>query len=195
MGSSNLHLEFDFHDPVIIANPYPTYERMRRNHPVWLNNASKSYTLTRYHDVELALTGSQFSNHRVDDLFGRLPEGEKEMAEPMRPLLEPRLLFTEGERHARIKKLLARCFSPSHLSNYETMIGERVSFLLERLPDKGSVDLIAKVTNLLPGMVILSLLGLPASEQDEMKDWTDSIYSWIGHSEGSIVERTRRAVD
>lgn len=195
MSSINHRLEFDFHDSAIIADPYPTYARMRRDSPVWLNPASNSYTLTRYRDVQKILTGSEFSNHRVDDLFGRLPHGEKEVAEPMRPLLEPRLLFTEGERHKRIKKLLAQCFSPAHLAHYEVMIEERVSFLLERLPKKGSVEIVGEVTSPLPGMVILSLLGLPAEEQEEMKSWTDQIYAWIGHSEGSILERTKLAID
>jgi cytochrome P450 len=113
----------------------------------------------------------------------------------MRPLLEPRLLFTEGERHVRIKKLLAQCFSPAHLAHYEVMIEERVSFLVGRLPKKGTVEMVRELTNPLPGMVILSLLGLPANEQEEMKSWTDQIYAWIGHSEGSIVERTKLAID
>jgi len=108
MSTINLHLKFDFHDSAIIADLYPTYARMRRDSPVWINPASKSYTLTRYRDVERVLTGSEFSNIRVDDLFERLPPREKEVAEPMRPLLEPRLLFTEGERHSRIKKLLGK---------------------------------------------------------------------------------------
>jgi len=195
MSSLNLHLQFDFHEPAIIADPYPTYARMRRNNPVWENPASRSFTLTRYRDVERTLKGSEFSNHRIDDLFARLTPCDKATAEPMRPLLEPRLLFTEGERHLRIKKLLTHCFSQDHMVNYEVMIRERVSLLLHRLPDKGPFDLIAGVTNLLPGMVILSLLGLQVQEQEEMKTWTDNIYAWIGHSEGSIVERTRKAVD
>jgi cytochrome P450 len=140
-------MDFDFHDSAIIADPYPTYARMRRDSPVWFNPASKSYTLTRYRDVERVLAGSGFTNIRIDDLFKRLPPGEKEVAEPMRPLLEPRLLFTEGERHSRIKKLLARCFSPAHLAHYEVMISERVNFLLERLPKKGCVDMVGEVTN------------------------------------------------
>jgi cytochrome P450 len=186
---------FNFHDPAIIADPYPTYARMRIGSPLWHNPASNSYTITRYRDVQRVLTGSEFSNRRVDDLFGRLRPEDKEIAEQMRPLLEPRLLFTEGEKHARIKKLLAQCFSPAHLAHYEVMIEERVSLLVARLPKKGTVEMVRELTNPLPGMVILSLLGLPADEQEEMKSWTDQIYAWIGHSEGSIVERTKLAID
>ena len=67
--------------------------------------------------------------------------------------------------------------------------------LLDALPRSEPVDFLAKVTNLLPGMVILSILGISLEEEDRMKGWTDDIYAWIGHSTGSIVERTEHALD
>ncbi len=195
MSSLNLPILHDLHDPQIIADPYPTYARMRREHPVWLNPASASFTVSRYADVERVFKGSEFSNSRVDELFSRVPPESRSAAEAMRPLLEPRLLFTEGERHARIKRLLAQAFSPAHLSAYECLIEARIAFLLDRLPTGQPVDFVGQVSNQLPGMVILSLLGLPLEEQDEMKDWTDNIYAWMGHFTGSIIQRTQQALD
>ena len=114
--------------------------------------------------------------------------------EPLREILTPRLLFTEGEQHARIKRLIMQTFAPHHIQSYTELVAERLGVLLDSLPLGEPVDFLAKVTNLLPGMVILAILGIRLEEEDQMKSWTDDIYAWIGHSSGSIAGRTEKAL-
>ncbi|MBX3733982.1 MAG: cytochrome P450 [Verrucomicrobiae bacterium] len=188
-------LLYDLHDPGVIADPYPVYARMRRDAPVWHNPASGSWAVTRYADVRHVLDAPEFSNARTAELFARLPAADRSLAEPLRPLLEPRLLFTEEERHRRLRALLMQGFTPAHLQNYSGLITDRLNALLRDLPRDEPVDLLQRVCGLLPGMVILSLLGIPLREQDDMRTWTDAIYAWMGHFPGSIVERTHRALE
>jgi len=168
---------------------------MRQDDPIWHNPASGSWMVTRYADVKHVLASEATSNHRIDELFARLPKENGLSVEPLRKVLTPRLLFTEGEQHARIRRLILQTFAPHHVQVYSSAVAERLRLLLDALPRSEPVDFLAKVTNLLPGMVILAILGISLEEEDRMKGWTDDIYAWIGHSTGSIVERTEHALD
>ncbi len=184
----------DLHDPAVIADPYPTYARMRQEHPLWLNSLSNTWVATRYADVKMLLNSSHASNHRIDHLLARLPLSERARAAPLERIFEPRLLFTEGERHSRIKHLVMQTFAPYHVAHYATVVAERLGRLLEVLPADEPLDFVARVTNLLPGMVILSILGIPVDEQPRMKGWTDDVYAWMGHWPGPILDRTQQAL-
>ena len=194
MGEVLAPIIYDLHDPAVIADPYPTYARMRQKDPVWHNPASGSWVVTRYTDVLKVLLASEASYHRVEELLSRVPKEAGLQLEPLRTILTPRLLFTEGEQHARIKRLIMQTFAPHHIQVYGELVAERLRVLLDSLPMGEPVDFLAKVTNLLPGMVILAVLGIRLEEEREMKGWTDDIYAWIGHSSGSIVGRTEKAL-
>ncbi|HAB15581.1 MAG TPA: hypothetical protein DCE44_03930 [Verrucomicrobiales bacterium] len=187
-------ITFDFHDPTVIADPYPIYARMRREQPLWLNPASGTWTVTRHADVCRVLDGAEFSNARIEELFARLSLEARPRAEPLREIFEPRLLFTEGDRHRRLRSLLMKGFTPGHLQTYSSLISERLDLLLRDLPEGQPVDLLKQVCAKLPGMVILALLGIRVDEQDRMRAWTDDIYAWMGHFPGSILERTQCAL-
>ena len=149
---------------------------MRQEHPLWLNPASGSFTVSRYENVALGLKRSAFSNTRVDELFKHLPDNTDLTDSSFRSLLAARLLFTEGEQHARMKSLIGQSFSHRHLQNSETLNQQRLDYLLDGLNLEQPVDIIQAVIKHFPGMVILSILGLPVEEQDDMKSWTDSVW-------------------
>ncbi len=46
-------------DPDIIANPYPSYDRLRSEDPVHWNDGLQAWSLTRYTDVLEALRDRQ----------------------------------------------------------------------------------------------------------------------------------------
>lgn len=188
-------IAFDLHDPAIIADPHPTYARMRKEQPLWLNPVSNTWVATRYADVSMLLHSSSATNHRIDHLLDRLPPAERERAAPLHHILASRLVFTEGADHARIRGLLMQGFAPHHVASYADVVSTCLGRLLHELPTDEPVDLVERLTNLLPGIVILSVLGIPVSEQPQMKRWTDDVYAWIGHWPSSIVERTRHALD
>jgi cytochrome P450 len=194
MGEAMVPIVYDLHDPAVISDPYPTYAKMRKQEPVWHNPVSGSWVVTRYAHVLRVLLASETSNYRVDELLERVPKQAGISVEPLRRVLTPRLLFTEGEQHSRIRRLVMQSFAPHHVLVYADVVAERLRLLLDGLPLGEPVDFLTKVTNLLPGMVILSILGISFEDEDRMKSWTDDIYAWIGHSSGSIVDRTKRAI-
>ena len=185
---------FDLHDPRIIADPYPTYARMRREQPLWWNPLANTWVATSHADVRTLLHASGATNHRIEHLLDRLPPSERARTGPLQRLLTPRLVFTEGEAHARIKRLVMQTFAPHHIAAYAAVVDACLDQLLDALPTDRPVDLVERLTNLLPGNVILTVLGIPLADHLPMKRWTDDVYAWIGHWPTSIVERTDHAL-
>ena len=60
---------FDPYDVAINADPYPVYERLREDAPVWHNERYGFWTLARHEDVEKALVDwPRFTSTRSDIL-------------------------------------------------------------------------------------------------------------------------------
>lgn len=187
-------IAFDLHDPRIIADPYPTYARMRKEQPLWWNPLASTWVATRHADVLALLHASGATNHRIEHLLDRLPPAERARTGPLQRLLVPRLVFTEGETHARIKRLVMQTFVPHQIAGYAPVVDACLGRLLDGLPTDEPVDLVERLTNLLPGNIILTVLGIPLADQQQMKRWTDDVYAWIGHWPTSIVDRTEHAL-
>lgn len=189
---------YDLHAPDAIRDPYPVYARMRAEQPVWQNPLSGSWAVVRHRDVQRVLDDPAFSNARLEELFARLPPENRADAEPLRPILEPRLLFTEGDRHRRIRRLALHGFTHDRIAGYAPLIDGVIASLLDALPIDEPFDAVANLTDLVPGLVILGILGIARERQLQLKAWTDDVYRWMGHAPGGIEGRTAatvRAVD
>ena len=188
-------LKYDFHDPAFYNNPYPYYRQMQQEDPLWHNPISGHWVVTRYHDVMEILHSPQCSNYRLDELLRRVPDNRNDEAASLRAALKDRLLFLEGEGHLRIRKLAMHAFASDSIQRQKPLVAEVVEDVLDHLDPSSPVDLVANVTNLIPGRVILHVLGFPEEKQREMKEWTDDVYAWLGTATGTIEERTERAVE
>jgi pimeloyl-[acyl-carrier protein] synthase len=187
-------LKYDFHDPAFYNNPYPYYRRMQQEDPLWHNPISGHWVVTRYHDVMEMLHSPQCSNYRLDELMKRVPDNRNDKSAPLHAALKDRLLFLEGEGHLRIRKLVMHAFASDLIQRQKPLVAEVVADVLDHLDPSSQVDLVANATNLIPGRVILHILGFPEEKQPEMKEWTDDVYAWLGTASGTIEGRTERAV-
>src|SRR5437762_4423101 len=86
-------------------------------------------------------------------------------------------------------------FAIVSIQRQKPLVAEVVEDVLDRLDPSSPVDLVSNATNLIPGRVILQLLGFQEAKQREMKEWTDDVYAWLGTATGTIEERTERAVE
>lgn len=187
-------LKYDFHSAAFYSDPYPHYDRMRIEDPVWRNPISGHWVLTRYEDVHHVLTSPDASNRRLDELAARIPREEREFASPLLSVLRDRLLFVDGEPHQRLRRLLLHGLSATAVSELRPVVESVVAQAFDELDPTRPIDLVSELTDHIPGRVILHVLGFPDSEQPAMKAWTDRVYAWMGTAPGTIQERTTGAV-
>lgn len=126
-------------------------------------------------DIWLALSHKAVRQVLSDSRFSReaatLPGGPVKLSVAADPLLVSSL---DGERHARVRKLMAQAFSPRMVDRLEPRVQSIVDSLLDSLD--APADLVAGLCAPLPLMVICELLGVPYSEATAIRGWTRRLF-------------------
>ncbi|MFI6596589.1 cytochrome P450 [Nonomuraea sp. NPDC050536] len=137
---------------------------MRDSQPVWVDSFGM-YHVFRYDDVRAVLGDHQrFSSDRTRlmpeaDGFGK---GGITMIDP--------------PEHRRQRKLITAAFTPQSIAALEPRVGQIADELLDALPGP-DFDLVAELAYPLPVIVIAELLGVPASDRDLFRAWSDRLMS------------------
>jgi hypothetical protein len=158
-------------DPDFLADPFPTYHRLRRHDPVH-RCPDGSYFLTRYEDV----VGVYRDPHRLSS--DKKVEFRPKFGDG--PLFEHHttsLVFRDPPDHTRIRKLFAAAFTPRALAALEPRVVTLVDGLLERAAARGGMDLIADYAFALPVELIGDMLGVPRADRPLLRGWSTAILS------------------
>lgn len=75
------------------------------------------------------------------------------------------LNMMDDPRHARIRRLLSRGFTPRAVARLEDDVRRRMRALLDAAADRGEADFLTDVAGELPMQVICTLLGVPEADR------------------------------
>lgn len=184
--------EFDPSSPETLARPERFFDAMRRECPVFHDEPSDSYYLSRHTDVRSAARmPNTFSSHRP--IFGAGdPELEAIAAEGYDVVQT--LTPNDPPVHTRYRKLVNRAFAPAKVKALEPAIQVIVDELVDRLQTRGAggepVDFAGDFAALVPGYVIADALGVPREDQPRFMSWTDDIMATIQAAE--VLSRERQ---
>lgn len=164
---------YDPFSPELIADPYPFYERLREEHPVYYNERMDFYVLSRYDDIYRALRKPQiFSSAQgltpVKDEIAQLG-------------LPPTFIMMDPPDHTRLRRLITKAFTPDTVKALDPTIREfvvgRVEAMKAKASDGVAVDLIEEIASPLPTMVVADILGVPPEDREKFDPWSDAITS------------------
>jgi cytochrome P450 len=157
-----------YYDPYnyeIDCDPYPTWQRLRDEAPVYYNEKFDFWALSRYDDVlEGLLDTETFSSAHGSQLNMLQPE----------PYDIPMMIMKDPPEHTRLRKLVSRAFTPRRIGELETKVAELANEFLDGFEGKSEFDFIAGFAGLLPPTVILSLIGYPEGHAAEFRALADS---------------------
>lgn len=146
-----------------LRNPFPWFEFMRANHPVW-QESEGVWHVFRHEDVKRVLSDYEaFSSQRgaADN--------------PNNPIAAS-LISSDPPRHRNLRALVSLAFTPRSIADLEPRIRDITSELLALLPaDDHDVDVVDALTTPLPVIVIAELLGIPSSDRSRFKAWSDAV--------------------
>lgn len=155
---------FDPMDPEFLADPYPTYHRLRAEDPVHASPLG-FWVLTRYEDVVAVLRDPRFGKEAIAAFvaarFG--------VAVP--PGLGLSMLDRDPPDHTRLRSLVSKAFTPRVVERLRPHIQQIVDGLLARVEGAGGMDLIEHFAYPLPVVVICELLGVPVEDHERFKGW------------------------
>lgn len=155
--------DFDPFSDVFFNDPYPTYQRLRDEAPVYHNEKYGFYALTRHEDVAEAYKDFEtFSSTRGVDL-SMIKSGE-----PPPPLI----IMMDPPDHNRMRVLVSRVFTPRAIGAMEPMVREVVTGYLDRAASP-RFDVVADFSALFPVEIITRMLGVPEEHRQNIRLWLD----------------------
>ena len=156
----------------LIADPYGSYGRLRAAGPVHRvvgTDGRPAWLVTRYDDVRRALGDPRLSV----DKSNALPGNYRGLALP--PALDANLLNMDPPDHTRIRRLVAKAFTPRRVEQLREPIRRTADELLDAIAGQGRADLIPDFAAPLPITVICDLLGVPPHDRHDFRAWTDAL--------------------
>jgi cytochrome P450 len=157
-------IQFNPMEPEFVADPYPTYHRLRSEDPVH-HSPLGFWVLTRYADVIAMLRDPRL----VKEPIAAFVAARFGMAVP--PGLGLSMLDRDPPDHTRLRGLVSKAFTPRALEGLRSHIQQIVDRLLARVEHRGAMDLIDEFAYPLPVLVICELLGVPVEDQERFRHW------------------------
>jgi cytochrome P450 PksS len=90
------------------------------------------------------------------------------------------MLQADPPDHTRLRGLVSQAFTPRMIEQLRPRIQQIADTLLDALQDKGRMDLIADFALPLPITVISEMLGIPASDRAQFRDWSHALVNATG---------------
>jgi cytochrome P450 len=163
--------------PEMLADPYPYYARLRSADPVHWADQFGGWVLTRYADVITVLRSPNASAERTAVARQRVgPE--------FQTLYDARsssMLNADAPRHTRLRLLVNKAFTPGTVEGLAPFIRTFVDEVLAAAQARGRMDVMAELAFPLPATVIAEMLGVPPTDRDRFKQWSDDSTAAAGN--------------
>ncbi|MFC4494227.1 cytochrome P450 [Streptomyces ovatisporus] len=157
------------------ADPYPAYAWLREHAPVRrteLPSGVEAWLVTRYTDARQALADQRLSknpgHHSERSAHGK---GKVGIPGERSANLMTHLLNIDPPDHTRLRRLVSKAFTPARVAEFEPRVRELTDQLIDGFAGRGEADLIHEFAFPLPIYAICDMLGVPAEDQDDFRDW------------------------
>jgi cytochrome P450 len=156
-------------DPSFQPNPYPHYVPLVAGPPRHLASGLPIVLVARYLDVvAVARDHANFSSAIPRNM---IPAG----ADPFGGA--PTMPFSDPPIHSRLRRLVARDFSPRRIAALAPHIAEVTHQLLDDSVHGGRFEAMSALADQLPVVIIAEMLGVPIEDRESFRRWSDVIAS------------------
>ncbi|HEX9463864.1 MAG TPA: cytochrome P450 [Alphaproteobacteria bacterium] len=184
---------FDPRRPEIMADPYPVYATLRERSPAYWSPVLRGWVLTRYRDVRAALVDPRLSADRITPFMDSLPPARRVALSGLELILTRWAVFADPPAHTRLRGLMNKAFTPRAIATLRSRIEAIVGGLLDRFAGRDEIDLIGDFAYPLPATVIAGMLGVPETDIDRFKIWSDNLAVFVGSAQTTPNKYDRAA--
>ncbi len=159
-------------------NKREVFRQLRETSPVALTSMRKQpvYVLTRYHDIEAALTSADIikdpDNIQYDDDKKHNPMS---WLPPLFSAMMHSMLHSDDPNHRRLRTLVHKAFTPRMIETLEGRIETLAHRLLDDMLKEGTVDLLEAYALPIPIQMISEMLGIPPQDRLKFCKWSEAI--------------------
>ncbi|WP_419878592.1 cytochrome P450 [Brevibacillus centrosporus] len=163
-------------------NPFPWYREMREHNPIFFDEQQRVWNVFRYEDVKRVLSDYKtFTSERERSTI------------PIQLESSINLTSVDPPEHRKRRGLLASAFTPRSLDAWKPRIQAVVDFLIQGISAEDlskPVDIYERFAVRLPVTIIADLLGVPNSDWEQIKEWSDILF--LPHHQEEIEETTKQ---
>ncbi|MFI1824878.1 cytochrome P450 [Streptomyces sp. NPDC020412] len=177
------------------TDPYPTYAWLRTHSPVHrttLPSGVEAWLVTRYVDARQALADPRLSKNPAHHDEPAHAKGKTGIPGERKAELMTHLLNIDPPDHTRLRRLVSKAFTPRRVAAFAPRVQELTDRLIDGFADRGSADLIHEFAFPLPIYAICDLLGVPAEDQDDFRDWAGMMIRHGGGPRGGVARSVKK---
>jgi len=167
----------DLNHPEFVYDPYPQLAELRDTLPVFFDPVWNKVFFTRYDDIAGLLRDRRLGRS-ILHAFSRDELGWP----PPNPLTKDfdrfqhdHMLDNEPPKHTRLRSLMVKAFTSSRVERLRAKIQHVVDALIDRVADRGRMDLLVEFAEPIPVAVIGELLGVPEEDRHLLRPWSAKI--------------------
>jgi cytochrome P450 len=182
------HLDLASWEPEYTGNPYPLFARLREQGPVTqvVAEGLTVWLVTRYEDIRAGLTDPRLSNDpELGDAVTRAMPWVGASVATARHLLR-----LDPPDHTRLRRLVARAFTPRRIEALRPRIQEIADQLIAAIQPLGHTDIMDSFALPLPLVVISELLGVPIPDRQDFVRWVNLIFG-VDEGDGVRIQEAR----
>ena len=147
----------------------PLFAKLRRDDPVHYCEDSAYgpyWSVTRYDDI--------FAVELDHETYSSASElGGIQVADQPRGQERPNFIRMDPPSHTAQRRTVAPIVAPSNLANFEALIRERTSAVLDALPRNEVFDWVERVSTDLTNMMLATLFDFPWEDRMKLSWWSD----------------------
>lgn len=169
----------DLHRQPYFDDPFPVWQRLRHDQPLFHDTVDERWLLTRYDDVAAVFRDHEtYSTRPYERIFT--------------DVIGPTMVQMDGDDHDVRRSIVAPVLVGRKLEhNYLPLIDAVVDNLLVKLPATGRVDLIGGLTNPLPLKVIATILGMSEGDDAYLADVTAKVIAALSGEQPARTDGIR----
>ena len=169
---------YDPFDPAVIADPFPYYQLLQSEAPVFEVEKHGFFVVSRFDDVEEVA-------QNWEDYSTRWGPGPQRVESPVASILQ-----SDPPDHTRLRSIIARAFTPRAVKACDTLVREFARERVDAMLGLGEADLVDEYAIPIPVVVIAEMLGVPRDDRAIFRKWSDDI---VGAIAGKVDPRKSQA--
>jgi cytochrome P450 len=171
---SETELSYDPFRWAVQDNPYPYYQRLRDESPVYHIAERGLWVVTRWDDCMAVLTNPQQWSSARGNFINDLPER-----------LGVTMATTDPPRHTQLRNLVEQVLTGARVAQLEPRIRATVQELIGAFGAGGEVEFVSAFAASLTASLMGYLFGIPAADHQQLRAWLSAaLYTTEARADG-----------
>jgi cytochrome P450 len=183
MAKCPLH-EINAFDPEILQDPYPYFERLREEAPVFRDPKTGIVSVSTYDLITKVNTQPRvFSNNFGEQLrSGSITAIDPDELAIMQQgvIVKNTMLTADPPDHTRYRKLAMKAFTYKRVEGMGRYVADVTNALIDTFAKDGQCELKSAFAAHLPMTVIADSLGVPRTDMDRFHLWSEAFVAQLG---------------